>query len=274
MDIYPSTAHLMCLTNGHVSATLRLSEYSSSELAQNQSYSFSESASNMGGKSVLIDLIFISSELMGTPLFVTTLLRMALTHAINRKFQNVFILAPDKMKENLLELGFSDISEPFFSPNFKKNITPMKLRVADFSKGFESVFKDRELLQFQEVIYFTCFLPGEVMAIQGDKGSTAFLIHDGEVDVVLNGVNELVCVAKLNRGSLIGEIGLLTGERRTASLVAATSCACITFARTEFIQKIFEEPARAVDLFRIFSKRLATSNQKLASYKKEIEKNV
>ena len=61
------------------------------------------------------------------------------------------------------------------------------------------------------------FLPGEVIIREGDVGVELFLISDGEVQVQREGHE----VARLGAGEFFGELALMTGNPRNATVTAA-----------------------------------------------------
>ena len=59
-------------------------------------------------------------------------------------------------------------------------------------------------------------LPDEYVFKQGDKGSTAFLIISGALNVEIDGKK----VGKMESGEIFGELSLILGEQRKASIKA------------------------------------------------------
>ena len=59
-------------------------------------------------------------------------------------------------------------------------------------------------------------LPDEYVFKQGDKGSTAFLIISGALNVEIDGKK----VGKMESGEIFGELSLILGEERKASIKA------------------------------------------------------
>jgi branched-chain amino acid transport system substrate-binding protein len=64
------------------------------------------------------------------------------------------------------------------------------------------------------------FSPGEVIVQQGDKGDSLFIIVEGVVGVRVTKEGNTNEVARLGAGNIFGEMALLTGEQRTATVVA------------------------------------------------------
>jgi small-conductance mechanosensitive channel/CRP-like cAMP-binding protein len=64
------------------------------------------------------------------------------------------------------------------------------------------------------------FAPGEAVIRAGDQGSSMFVLHNGRVQVQVTENGRPRTVAVLNEGDFFGEMGLFTGEPRTANVVA------------------------------------------------------
>ena len=66
------------------------------------------------------------------------------------------------------------------------------------------------------------YAAGEAIVRQGQAGRSLFIVVGGESSVTLTGTNGEV--ARLQSGDVFGEMSLLTGEPRTATVTAATDC--------------------------------------------------
>jgi small-conductance mechanosensitive channel len=86
----------------------------------------------------------------------------------------------------------------------------------------------------------------EVVLRQGERGESFFLIMAGEVSVRANGVTSEI--ARLRRGDFFGEMSLLNGEPRSATVVAATDAKLLCLGRDGFADLLAanEQLARAV----------------------------
>jgi putative ABC transport system ATP-binding protein len=93
------------------------------------------------------------------------------------------------------------------------------LRICEFLKGVEA-FKNltpTELTHVAERMTRRHYLPDEVVIREGDVGHELFLISDGEVKVERGGSE----VARLAAGDFFGELALLSGQPRNATVVAS-----------------------------------------------------
>jgi len=62
---------------------------------------------------------------------------------------------------------------------------------------------------------------GSVVINEGDPGSSMYLIASGEVKVYTRGAGGTVYLAKLGEGDFFGEVSVLTGKPRTATITAS-----------------------------------------------------
>ncbi|HEX2123172.1 MAG TPA: mechanosensitive ion channel family protein [Thermoanaerobaculia bacterium] len=77
---------------------------------------------------------------------------------------------------------------------------------------------------------------GETIIRRGDEGSSMFILHKGEVSVRVD--DEVV--ASLEAGDFFGEMALLTGEARTADVVALNDVVVVEIAK-EALQPILRD---------------------------------
>jgi hypothetical protein len=81
---------------------------------------------------------------------------------------------------------------------------------------------ERELSQvlLDSAPHWTRLRKGATLVAQGDPGNELFLLFDGLLAVEIDGVT----VTELGPGAVVGEVALLEGGRRTATLRAVTPC--------------------------------------------------
>ena len=80
---------------------------------------------------------------------------------------------------------------------------------------------------------------GETLITQGEEGQELFLILDGVVDVEVDGEE----VAEIGPGALLGELALLEGGKRTATLWATTPVRAVVVPPDAIDQSKLEELA-------------------------------
>jgi hypothetical protein len=121
---------------------------------------------------------------------------------------------------------------------------------------------DRE--QLEEVIgglRLTSVKPGEIIVAEGEPGGSLFLIASGRVRVYArspSGRQKLV--RTMGQGDFFGEISLLTGSRRTATITAATACEVLELDR-ETVDAIARRKPEVRDLISAFCRRRSGSSE-------------
>ncbi|MGZ4691069.1 MAG: cyclic nucleotide-binding domain-containing protein [Acidimicrobiia bacterium] len=110
-----------------------------------------------------------------------------------------------------------------------------------------------------ETVPTRSFAPGEYLCREGEPGSSLFIIQRGLAHVTVGpaGVN----VGRLRRGDVIGEMSMLTGEPRTASVVATVDTVALELDQATFAQTLSRHPELLANLTRILSERLARTTQ-------------
>src|SRR5579862_3385070 len=82
---------------------------------------------------------------------------------------------------------------------------------------------------------------GEAIVREGDPGSSMFVIAGGRAAVTLDlGKRE---VARLGPGQFFGEMSLLTGEPRTATVAAVSDCRLLEITVDDFRRLVMADPA-------------------------------
>jgi len=76
--------------------------------------------------------------------------------------------------------------------------------------------------------------PGDVILRQGEPGDAFFYILEGDVRVSTSRGTEVIPLAELGKGSLLGEVAALTGGERTATAVALTDARLVRFPAKAF----------------------------------------
>lgn len=100
--------------------------------------------------------------------------------------------------------------------------------------------EDIELLAPRVSLEF--FGDGEAIVHQGEAGDSMYIIHSGSCDVVIEDDGRKV-VATLKQGDFFGEMSLLTGERRTATVVAKGDAEVFVIDKCSFGDILKAHPA-------------------------------
>ncbi len=101
--------------------------------------------------------------------------------------------------------------------------------------------------------------PGEVLLRQGEAGDTAYIILEGRVEVVTGPRDEETVVGELGSGSLVGEIALLTGQPRTATVRPLTPTWVAAITRKDFERALQSAPEARLRIKRLVQQRAGRS---------------
>jgi CRP-like cAMP-binding protein len=89
------------------------------------------------------------------------------------------------------------------------------------------------------------YMEGSRVVREGDVGDTFYVILEGQAKVV-SGSGRVV--NRLRPGDFFGEISLLDGGPRTASVVAETPLTMLALARKDLLRVVQQDPAVGVKL--------------------------
>ena len=146
--------------------------------------------------------------------------------------------------------------EPILAEKF--GALPGNRRVEEWLKVFGqniAILQDLSTLQLRELMLdSTChaYEPGDVIFRRNDPGSSMFAIAEGSVAVAVNPADPAITVA-IEQGSIFGEVGLISGRRRGASVRAAEPVIALELSRTAALKLLATSPgaARAVNAISI-----------------------
>ncbi len=114
----------------------------------------------------------------------------------------------------------------------------------------------RQAQQIARLLKVRHFTKGETIIMEGSGGAAFFLIDSGEAAVSSKGVN----VATLGPGQYFGELALIDGGPRSATVTAATDMVCYGLTFWEFRPLIERNGAIGWKLLEALAKRLRSPN--------------
>ena len=97
------------------------------------------------------------------------------------------------------------------------------------------------------------FKAGETVVQEGASGAGFFVVEGGEAEVTVNGQSR----GTLGAGDHFGEIALLTGSDRTATIVAKTDFHCYGLTPWDFKPLVETNPEIAWKLLQSMAERLS-----------------
>jgi small-conductance mechanosensitive channel len=118
-------------------------------------------------------------------------------------------------------------------------------------------FSDEELRAVAERLVYAPFARGETMTRQGSTAHWLYIITAGEADICLESDGGRSKVSSLPAGSFFGEMGLMTGEPRTATVVAASDVECYRLDKAAFEDIVRSRPSIAEEISQVLVSRRA-----------------
>jgi cAMP-dependent protein kinase regulator len=121
-------------------------------------------------------------------------------------------------------------------------------------------FSNDELVAVMAGLRLVAYRAGDLVVSQGEPGDSLFLVTTGTVKAwVRNREGRYVLVRRLGDGDFFGEISVLTGSPRTATVVAATPCELLELDRGTLDGITAQHPRVREVLQRFYEQRIATS---------------
>jgi CRP-like cAMP-binding protein len=108
------------------------------------------------------------------------------------------------------------------------------------------------------------YLPGELVVQEGDSGEEFFVIMDGDADVMIKTGDQTTRVATLKKGQFFGEMSLLTGTPRSATVQAKSQLTVTVIGKNAMSQVLSRNPNLADQFGTILTARqseLATTRE-------------
>jgi CRP-like cAMP-binding protein len=114
---------------------------------------------------------------------------------------------------------------------------------------------DDERAHLAEHLSYAPFAQGETMTRQGAEAHWLYMVVAGEVSIRVAGDGGEREVARLHAGDFFGEMSLLTGERRTATVVALSPVECYRLDKAAFQELLVARPEVTEHIADVLAKR-------------------
>ena len=116
------------------------------------------------------------------------------------------------------------------------------------------------------------FAKGKTIIRAGDPGEEAYLIQSGRVEVFVTRKDQNVSLAKLEAGQIFGEMALLDGSDRKASVRALENTNLIVISRKAFQKKLDKSDPTMKAIIQMLSERVLSNNYDADGYSRNPEK--
>lgn len=125
------------------------------------------------------------------------------------------------------------------------NIEPSKLKLLAFTSERIAYSKD------------------QVLCKQGEIGDAAYIIIDGEAEILVDTPAGPMAVATVGRNDIVGEIAILCDVPRTATVKAKTKLETLVISKDLFFRLIMEFPQIGIEIMRELASRLEATTKNL-----------
>jgi CRP/FNR family cyclic AMP-dependent transcriptional regulator len=107
------------------------------------------------------------------------------------------------------------------------------------------------------------YAAGDSLFSQGDSGDTAYVIVEGEADIIIETPSGPIIVATVKQNDWVGEIAILCDVPRTATITAKSKLTTLRISKDVFFQLIMQFPQMSVEVMRELAFRLECTNRQL-----------
>ena len=108
------------------------------------------------------------------------------------------------------------------------------------------------------------FEQGEIVLQEGTKGTSAFIVLSGAVEVLKRSGDKEIVVATLGEGQVFGEMGLIEDRPRSATVKAMTELRLQVISREGFNELLQKKPSVLIPIIKSLFERLRQASDRLA----------
>jgi NTE family protein len=187
-------------------------------------------------------------------------------YAINYAGLDKYIEKPWDREEFLAAIHY------LMEPSIRKQASQGRSWVRDTIQNV-SIFRDlspEEVELITEKLQVVTFPKDTVIFNIDDPGDCLYIIKSGEVKVIAGVGDQGEVLAYLTRGNYFGEMALLTGEPRSASVVTQMDSELFVLTKEDFDDLLKKHPSIALTLSHVLSQRLRDLSIKKAGRQNKI----
>lgn len=122
----------------------------------------------------------------------------------------------------------------------------------------------KDLTRLGRAVVERKYKSGETIVKEGEQAVAFFMITKGKVEAISGaGTKKSVSLNTLGPGQVFGEMALLDGMPRNATVKAVADTECLVLSRWDFVAELRTNPHIAVAMLPILSKRLREADDRL-----------
>ena len=129
-----------------------------------------------------------------------------------------------------------------------------------------SSLKDDELEAIYKLSYIRKCAKDSVILLENEEGSTLFIIISGKVKVtIFSESGKEVIFSILNEGDFFGDMSLMDGKPRSATVISIEDSELRLLRRNDFIKLVEEHPGIALKFLEELTTRLRKADERIES---------
>lgn len=110
---------------------------------------------------------------------------------------------------------------------------------------------------------------GEPVITQGEKGDSLFFLLEGSARVLIGGDDSVVDLTEFLPGDHFGELSMIDGLERSATVVAVTKCRVAVIDRSAMLAAMHEAPSLRLALMEQLARMIRNEQERIASLSAE-----
>ena len=114
------------------------------------------------------------------------------------------------------------------------------------------------------------FEEGEELFREGDPADGAYVIEEGEVDVLTGQDGRRVKIGRLGKSDLFGEMALILNRTRSATICAAQHLKVLKIDPDVFLRLVTENPDAALTIMRSLSEKLTRLTERYQELQRHV----
>lgn len=125
---------------------------------------------------------------------------------------------------------------------------------------------DKTLSRLEGIAVKRTYPRNTILISKGDASDHLFVVLSGKLKVtVADDSGKEIIISWLGAGDYFGEISLIDGESRSATIITAEASEVMTISRVDFHRILKSSPALMFDLLKVLARKVRIATEKLES---------
>lgn len=134
-----------------------------------------------------------------------------------------------------------------------------------------SGIEPRPLRMLAAVCRRVVFDDGQIVFRQGDDGDAAYVVLSGSAAIIDEGEGASSRIATVGPNALIGELAIICGVERSATVRAETTLVTLRIERDHFIELLRQSPEASIAVMHHIGLRLIARTKELTAMRRKAE---